>query len=173
MVWRLPAVEYRITLVDEHSRPVPGVTLQVLTKSGGASPFYPVNEFLPDQAPTSDTDGRMVFHHVSARAIEFGGHDHRSLVGISYGTPDAPEYDCVFMLDGREVNRTSFHSLRGNRDEFEKRPTIKREWKTGAETLLKYAPQPGEADDWRMRLFDGNRDGKLDREERTAAGNFE
>lgn len=103
-------VEFRLTFADPTGRPVPGVTLRVETKAGHVVYLYPVNEFLPDAAPTSDADGRMTFHHVG-RGVEFGGRDTGCLVGIYYHSDTAPQYVCVFS-HGRDVHRVSFDDLR-------------------------------------------------------------
>ena len=92
IVWDggFPSTEYRLTFVDEAGRPVPGVTLRMETHADGVSYLYPVDEFLPDQAPTSDADGRMVFHH-TGQGIEFGGHDRSNLLGVEFEKTLAPQ----------------------------------------------------------------------------------
>jgi hypothetical protein len=73
--------EYQFTFIDEMGRPVPDVTLRMESPSGGVCYFCPVNEFLPDQAPTSDLDGRMAFHHIY-EIVEYGGSDYCNLLGF-------------------------------------------------------------------------------------------
>lgn len=173
IIWdgKFPDVECRLKFVDGNNKPLPGVTLTVLTKAGGACHFYPVDEFVPDRVVVSDAEGRMVFHH-SSKFLEFSGREYSNLIGMRFGETSAPHYDCVFALDGREVFRTPFNFHRREWDEF-RQPTMTRTWQLPWDGN-KYYPQPGEERDaWRMRLFDTNHDGKFDREELTAAGYFE
>jgi hypothetical protein len=162
--------EYRLTFTDEAGRPVPGVLLRVQTRGGSACPLYPIDEFFPGQAPASDAQGRMVFHHVGA-GLEFGGRESSNLLGMRFGDTGAPRYDLVFSVGGREVYRLPYDDLRPRGEEV--LPTVTREWHHPEWPLHEYVAHQ---DDWsahRHRLFDGNRDGKLDREEGTAAGYFE
>lgn len=113
-----PATEFRFLFTDSHGRPVPGVTLRVETKAGGASYLYPIDEFLPHQVPTSDTEGRMTFHQAGGGGASFGGSVSRSLVGVQYGDFVVPQHVCVFSHGGREVHRARFNDLsRGGRGE--------------------------------------------------------
>jgi hypothetical protein len=77
------SAEYRLRFVDAAGRPITGVTLRVLTKAGGACPFYPVDEFHPDRPPMSAADGMLVCHH-SGNGLEFGGREHYNLVGMRF-----------------------------------------------------------------------------------------
>ncbi len=164
--------EYRPTFTDSAGRPVPGVMLRVLTRAGGPSYLYPVDEFLPDQARTSDADGRMTFHHVGS-GLEFGGADHGSLLGIWYTRDGSPQYVCVFSHGGREVARIPYDDLRPRDPESDRLPTVHRAWRHTDWPLREYVAH---RDDWqahRLRLFDGDGNGDLDREERVAAGYFD
>src|SRR5262249_27564 len=173
IIWdgRFPDAEYRIKFVDGEDHPVPGVTLQVQTQAGGVCHLYPVSDFLPNQVPTSDADGNMLFPHASSRAFEFGGRDYKCLAGITWKKDKVPQYDCVFFLNGTEVYRARFHALLPrDRDRL---PSIARTWKQGDWALREFVSH---SDDWqrhRERLFDVNRDGELDREERVAAHCFD
>ena len=69
-----------------------------------------MDEFLPDQAPTADAAGRMVFHHAGT-ALEFGGRERRTLLGLRSGDTAAPRYVCVFVLAGREAGRVRYDDL--------------------------------------------------------------
>lgn len=164
------SAEFRLRFADPSGRPVPGVTLRVETAAGGTSYFYPVNEFLPDECPTSDADGMVVFHHVSG-GMEFSGREHSNFVGMQFGETKAPQYVCVFSLGGREVARIRYDDLR-ERGRHENRPTVTRTWRQPEWAWREYMDHQ---DDWKsleLRLFDGNKDGVLDREERTARGYF-
>jgi hypothetical protein len=165
------SAEYRLTFVDEAGRPVPGVVLRVETQAGGVSHLYPVDEFLPDQAPTSDADGRMVFHHAGT-AIEFSGHERGNLVGMEFGNTGAPRYVLVFSVGNREVHRLRHDDLRP-RDDWDRRARVKRAWQYPDWPSREYAAHHEEWDNYRDRLFDGDGDGKLGHEERVARGYFE
>lgn len=164
------SAEYRLTFVDGSGKPVPGVVLRVLTRAGGECPLYPIDEFLPDRAPTSDADGRMVFHH-AGEGLEFGGREGSNLLGMRFGETDAPQYVCAFSVAGREVHRVRYDDLRprGERDRLAR---VTRPWQNSEWPSREYAAHHGEWPALRLRLFDGNGDGELDREERTAAGYF-
>jgi hypothetical protein len=167
-----PDIEFRMRFVDGTGRAVPGVQLRVETKAGGASPLYPVNEFLPDAVPVSDADGRMVFHHVVA-GDEFGaGLGSASLFDtfvwdLSGNSPKVPHYVCVFLSEGREVHRVRFDELYRNR--VADGPRVERMWSFPNWGNGKYQRLDGETEEaYDLRLFDGNRDGRLDREESIA-----
>jgi hypothetical protein len=147
------------------------VELRVLTQAGGLCHLYPIDEFLPDQAPTSDAEGRMVFHH-AGESVEFGGREFSNLFGKRFGETDNPQYVCVFSVAGREVHRVRYDDLlpRGGRDLL---PTVTRAWQRSDWPMREYAVHHDEWSARRLRLFDGNGDGRLDREERTAAAYFE
>jgi hypothetical protein len=163
--------EYRLTFQRPDGSRVPGVTLRVETLAGGICYFYPVNEFLPDSTPTSGADGTMVFHHV-AGAVEFSGRDSVSVIGFPLRRDRAPQYDCVFLLDGREIHRLRFDSIR-LRGDYEQAQTVSRTWKHPDWPVREYLAHHERWESRRLELFDGNRDGRLDREERIAAHYFE
>jgi hypothetical protein len=169
-----PNVECRLKFVNANNKPVPGVTLTVLTNAGGVCHFYPVDEFVPDRPVVSDAEGRMVFHH-TAGGLEFAGHESYNLFGMRFGETSAPRYQCVFSLDGREVFRTPFNFHRREWAGF-RQPAVNRIWPPPWD-LAKHGLQlDDDLDQWQarlMRLFDSNNDGKLDREEATAANYFE
>jgi hypothetical protein len=169
-----PNVECRLKFVDANNKPVPGVTLTVFTEGGGVCHFYPVDEFVPDRPVISDAEGRMVFRHTGG-GLEFAGHEYYNLFGMRIGETSAPRYRCMFSLDGREVFSTPFNFHHPEWNQF-RQPAVKRIWQPPWD-LAKHGLQSG--DDlgqwqaWKMRLFDCNHDGKLDREEATAANYFE
>jgi hypothetical protein len=174
---RFPDIEYRLRFVNGNGPPVPNVRLHVETPAGGASPFYPVNEFLPDAAPASGADGLMVFHHVAV-GNEFGtGLTRQSLFDIlvwdlSGSRPEPPRYACIFLLDGREVYRTSYDSLAPKK--LSDCTRVTRNWRYPNWDRSKYLPQGHE--DWdacHRRLFDRESDATLGREERIAINQFQ
>jgi hypothetical protein len=166
-----PSTEYRLAFVDESGRPVPGVALRVETQAGGVSYLYPVDEFLPDRAPTTDADGRMVFHH-AGMATEFSSHERGNLLGMWFGGSGPPQYVFVFSVRGREVHRVRHDDLRprGNREGLAR---VKQAWQHSNWPSRVYAAHHQEWEDYRDRLFDGNGDGQLDDEERVARRYFE
>jgi hypothetical protein len=162
------SVECRLKFVDSTNKPVAGVTLTVLTNAGGECHFYPVDEFVPDRPVVSDAEGQMVFHH-TAIYLEFSGHEYFNLIGMRFGETSSPHYDCVFVLDCREVLRTPFNFHRREWEAY-RQLDVKRTWRRPWNPELLHR----ELDEgWRMSLFDCNHDGKLDREERVAANYFE
>ena len=164
------SVECRLRFVDNQGNPVRGVTLTVRTRAGGVSHFYPVDEFVPDVPVTSDADGRMVFHH-AGQGLEFGGTQYSNVVGMQFGDTDAPRYDGVFTLDGREVFRSRLNFYRDEWKEFH-RGSVTREWRSPGWDFDRYGwGRDEDHDARRLRMYDANQDGELDREERTAAGN--
>lgn len=162
---------YQLKFNRPDESPVSGVKLRVETRAGGVCYLYPVNEFLPDGTPTSDANGRMVFHHLS-HALEFGGRDYRSLIGITLNRARAPQFDCVFLVAGREVHRLRFDDLRlrGERDDA---PHVVRRWQPTDWPAREYIAHNERWSEREMELFDGNGDGHLDREERVTRGYFD
>ena len=163
--------EYRLTFVDEAGRPVSGVTLQTETRAGGICYLYPIDEFVPEQSPTSDADGRMVFHHVGDY-LEFSGHERGNLLGMRFGAEGAPEYVCVFRVAGREIHRLPYDELHP-RGDWEGLPTVTRTWQHPDWPKREFVAHHAEWSDYRRRLYDTNGDGKLDREESVAARHFD
>lgn len=108
----------------------------------------------------------MVFHHTAAY-LEFSGRQSRNLLGMWFGENSAPRYDCVFSLNGREVFRTLFNFHDREWEPF-RQPNVTRPWQ--APYLDKVDRREDEDfKTWKLRHFDANADGKLDREEMTAA----
>jgi hypothetical protein len=165
-----PDVECRLKFVDRDGKPVSGVTLTVFTKAGAVCHFYPVDEFVPDRLVVSDSNGELVFHH-TAGYLEFGGHEYGNLVGMRFGETASPQYDCVFTHGDREVFRTPFNFHRREWDAFRK-PTVTRQWVQPWDDK-RHGPRPDEdGKEWEHRLFWKKARENMDREERTAAGNF-
>jgi hypothetical protein len=165
-----PSAEFRLRFTDPAGQPVPGVTLRVESAAGGPSYFYPVNEFQPEECPTSDADGAMVFHHVGD-TLEFGGREHGNLVGMRFGETKAPQYVCVFSLAGRDLARVRYDDLR-ERGKHENRSTVTRTWRQPEWAWRKWMEWNHDWDAHEKRLFDGSQDGRLDREEAVAAWYF-
>lgn len=173
IIWdgRFSDEEYQLKFNRPDGTPVSGVKLRVETRAGGVSYLYPINEFLPDDTPISDATGRMVYHHVS-HGLEFGGRDYRNLVGITLSRAGAPQFDCVFLVDGREIHRLRFDDLR-LRGEGDNAPRVVRTWQPTDWPAREYIAHHERWGELEMELFDGNGDGQLDREERTARGYFD
>jgi hypothetical protein len=164
-----PDVECRLKFVDREGNAVSGVKLTVLTRGGTVSHFYPVDEFVPDRPVVSDAEGQMVFHH-SSSYLEFGGRRYENFLGLGFGE-GSPEYVCVFTHQGREVFRTPYNFHRREWEQFRK-PMVTRRYSPPWDA--EYRPRPDEElDDWSRRLHNGKTRAEMDREERTAAGNFE
>jgi hypothetical protein len=166
-----PSAEYRLTFVDTSGRPVPEVGLRVEMANGGVSYLYPVDEFVPDHVPTSDADGRMVFHHTSG-GLEFSTHERGNLLGMWFGSEGSPKYVLVFSVRGREVHRVQYHELLQWSD-LDGSARVKQAWKATGWPTREYAAHQADWSAYRNRLFDADGDGQLDREERVARGYFE
>jgi hypothetical protein len=172
MIWdgQFPNVECRLRFVDGERKPVQGVTMTVLTRSGTVCHYYPVDEFVPEQPLASDAEGWIVFHH-STNGLEFSGRVYSNLIGMEFGRSSSPRYDCVFHHGEREVFRTAYRFHGREWDEFGK-GSVTRRW---APPWYSSKPEEERHKDYEARrrlLFDGNRD-NLDREQLTAVGSFQ
>jgi hypothetical protein len=159
--------EYQLTFLDEKRTPIPNITLRVQTQSGSTCYFYPVDEYFPEGTPTSDSDGRMVFHHVNHGA-EYGGVDQYNLLGFCLWCESAPQYDCIFIHDKKVVHRLRFNKLPYQSELSIKSSSIIRQWSFPNWPQFRYIP-PVEDKDWgsyERRLFNGDRNQKLEREQR-------
>ena len=79
---------------DSNGMPVQGITLHVEDPKGNFCYRFPVTNFTPDRMPTSDDNGRLVFHHVSVHngyTVFPGkkGHADRGATGILLPIPQA------------------------------------------------------------------------------------
>jgi len=164
------SAEFRLQFADRAGRPIQGVTLHVETVAGGTSYYYPVNEFFPSDRPTSDAEGKMVFHHV-ANYLEFSGREHSNLVGMRSGETKTPQYVCVFSLDGRELSRITYDDLRG-RGRRDNLPSVTRTWRQPKWAWREWMAWREDLKTNEKRRFDGNGDGVIDREEAVAANYF-
>jgi hypothetical protein len=159
-----PTEEYQLTFLDEKGRPVPDVSLQIESPAGNKCYFYPVNEFLPDQALVSNSQGLIVFHHVQ-EMVEYGGADYCNLLGYCPFPEKSPQYYCVVLHNGQEVYRFRYNTLWLEAVGKPKAALIAREWSFPNWSRLRYVPKDDDWDGYYSELFNGNRNQKLDREQ--------
>jgi hypothetical protein len=173
MMWdgRYPTAEFQITFVDENRQPVQGVELRVEDKGGRTYFHYPVTDYLPDRAPTSDHSGLMVFHH-AGQGVEFSGEVRYLYCLFPRVVRRGPSYTCRFVRGDTEVYRIDFWQLdhwQGSWDEVAK---VRRRWKWPAWPMSELLMTPDESHEhWQERalqFFDLDGDGKLGPEERAA-----
>jgi hypothetical protein len=172
-----PWAEFHITFVGEDGKPVEGVRLCVEDRDGHNSFHYPVTDYLPDQVPTSDRDGLMVFHH-AGRGCEITTEKVCYLSGlVRVVTRRGPVFLCRFLHQGAEVYRVGFSELDDwprTWETWETVPKVKRRWKWPAwpmsQLLTGAGPEESLAqwDRRAMRFFDLNGNGKLEPEEGAA-----
>jgi hypothetical protein len=159
--------EIRLTIQDEEGNPVQGVELHVEHDSGSRFYFYPVTDYLPGQIPTSDINGRMVFHQASHDFVYISGRVVVLFGFMTFGSWEGPHYPCRFFYHGREVHREFFHEITS-----EKHTTgsIKRNWRTPnwpydvGRSLLAEGKDMEDPKNWTE--FGFRFDGKCNREER-------
>ena len=157
--------EFEISFRDADGNPVPGVELRVEDRQGRAFYYYPVTDFAPDQAPISDENGTMIFHHVR-HSLEFGGHSWHLFFVIPMGD-DTPRYVCRFLLNGRDIARIPYEQLSrdGTRNDEQK---VTRCWKAPQSLISLAQKRPDESPDGaaaRARAFFHVEDGgKINRE---------
>jgi hypothetical protein len=120
--------EFEITFRNSDGRPVPGIRLRVEDGSGREFFLYPVTDYLPDHVPTSDADGRMVFHHVS-NGIEFSG-GSCEVFFVPVPVRRGPVFICRFLRGDQEVARMPFGELDRWDQFWEAVPKSKRIWQT-------------------------------------------
>jgi hypothetical protein len=99
--------EIEVTFRNPDGVPVPGVRLRVEDEVGRVFFLYPVSDYLPDHVPTSDADGRMVFHHV-ASGVEFSG-VVELVASREVVVARGPVFICRFLL-GDVGRRTQGHA---------------------------------------------------------------
>jgi hypothetical protein len=158
--------EYRFTFLDRTGKPVEGVRLQVENNSGDPFYFFPVADYLPDHVPSSGDDGVLVFHHIPHNMVSG---TERMLFGVfPLEQSGPPVYVCRFLHHGQEVNHARYNDIVN-----QGRKTVKRRWKwlTWPELQKQVFQDVDLADieSARLRIFDRNGNGKLDRDEVYAA----
>ena len=168
--------EYQITFQDPGGNPVEGIELRVEDPEGRDYFHFPVDDYLPGQAPTSDRNGLMVFHHVQ-RSVELTGRTYYVFFVIPIRDPGFPVFLCRFLYQGQEVYRVPFLDLE-RRDEScdqvpmkdQGRSSVKRYWQPPAWPEIE--PKPNDAgknwNDQIEAIVDRNGDGRLNAEERAA-----
>jgi len=158
--------EYRITILDHAGSPVEGVQLRVENAVGSNFYHFPVADYLPNHVPASDAEGVLVFHHAPRSGIS--GRSWWLFFVIPMEEDSGPIYDCRFLLDGQEVHRIHYNDLVNTGT-----TTVRRRWKWLTLAELQDQVLQGDALDdteaTRPRIFDLNKNGRLEREELYAA----
>ena len=111
--------EYQIKFVTPDGRPIDGVQLEVVDKSGNISYGYPVTDYCEGGIPTSDADGVITFHHVQY-TMEWGGIFFFCCV-LGSGSR---EFDLLFSRNGELIYDTKYGDL--DREVWNDTPTITR-----------------------------------------------
>jgi hypothetical protein len=124
-----PQEEFEISFRDADGNAIQGVEPRVEDRKGRPFYFYPVSDYAPDSAPTSDENGMMIYHHVSRSGLEFSGFDGHLFFIIPIGD-GPPEYICRFLRDGKEMYRVPYHKLRRRDAVGESGSVVTRQWKT-------------------------------------------
>jgi hypothetical protein len=131
-------------------------------ESGCKCYHFPVADYLPDHVPASDVSGVLVFHHVPWTMV--GGTEYELFGTILLGEHGGPAYVCRFLLAGREVGRLPYGDLvnRGAK-------TVRRRWKwltwPELQGSIFHGLEWDQTEPSRLRLFDLNGNGKIDRDE--------
>jgi hypothetical protein len=167
-----PQNEFELMFQDQDGKPLRGVELRVEDRQGNIIYRYPVSDYAPNQIPTSDENGTIVFHHVS-NGLEFGGHDWY-LFGVIPIRQGAPVYICRFLYENREVYLIEYDELRRGEKNTEQTAAVKRQWKPPDWPFSEMGAKPGESlDDVYERtrsLFNVKSNGKFNREAAIARG---
>ena len=103
-----PNTAFELTFLDASGQPLQGVQLYVDREDGRSSFHRPVNDYYSGRIPTSDETGLMVFHCVD---IKFGGHCEVDFFIFDNAGCTSPQYDCQFVLNGKEIHRARFNDL--------------------------------------------------------------
>lgn len=120
-------IEYRLTFQTRDASPVAGVELVVENDIGKRSYFYPVTDYDADHGLRSDTDGRIVFHHVTSHFPEFGGRCCECPIPL--GICSTPVFYCTFLHQGQVVYRVNFRDLQKEwQDNTSQRKVISIDW---------------------------------------------
>ena len=96
--------EYQLAFHDEVGKPIEGVQLRVEDDRGLPRYCFPVTDYHPENIPTSDTRGLLVFHHRTTIG-ELSGECRYFLFVISLDDDKCapPEFVCRFFYRGREA----------------------------------------------------------------------
>jgi hypothetical protein len=161
-----PTNEFELTFQNEDGKPVRGVELRVEDRKGRVYYHYPVTDFLPGESPTSDENGKVIFHHLGY-LLEFDGYDWY-LFGAIPIKEGPPIYVCRFLYQGHEVYRVQYDELSRLARNWEQLPTNKRQWNPPKWPLSEMAKKPGETSEqaherYRALFYEDN-EGGLDRE---------
>src|SRR5262249_41225056 len=94
-----PAGEFRLNIRNTNGQPVKGAILRVYHGGTRGDAFeYPLNNYLSDQMPVSDDNGRMIALQ-QHRGLQFGGFSWDLFWIIPIGAKP-PKYDCEITADG-------------------------------------------------------------------------
>jgi hypothetical protein len=124
--------EYEIRFVYKDGDPIEGVQLTMEDDEHNAALCYPFNDLVSSSGAISDTNGRVVLHHVS-EGPEFSGRCHRILfiVPLPSGRRcGGPGYTCICSHNHREVYRVAYDQLNDElREKWEEADKITMDWK--------------------------------------------
>jgi hypothetical protein len=105
--------QYRFRFIRSDGTPVKGVRLDIEDSSGNAAFYYPVSDYTQDNSLESDSQGLLVFHHVSL------GVEYSRSVRYFFGFIREQEnsdtlptrFLCRFSRRGTDVFVVSFNQL--------------------------------------------------------------
>jgi hypothetical protein len=127
-------IEHELTFLDPDGKPFDGVELRVEDQSGNEFFCFPVTDYLPGQAPKSDKDGVIRFHHVGT-GVEWDNYGWLLFWCIRVQTTRSPVYVCRFLRGGKEVHRVRYGDLPDwdwPGRIWEEVPKVKRRWNWSA-----------------------------------------
>jgi hypothetical protein len=168
---RYPQAEFEFIFKDRSGKPVEGIELCVEDQAGRRYYHYPVTDYLPDKVPTSNRDGVLVFHHVS-ELFDSGCRTTYLFDLIPLGERGVPVFICRFLHKDHEIYRIRFRDVYSDFAKGEHLDVVRQHWswpvwKESQGLLKPYAV----GEDWdgrRLRLFDLNKNGRLEPEEAAA-----
>jgi hypothetical protein len=141
--------------VDSSGNPVEGVELRVEDERGKEFFCFPVTDYLPAHAPTSDEHGVMRFHHVST-AVEWDDLGCKLFWLVPVRTTRSPVFICRFVHRGKEVYRIRYGELPDwdwPGRTWDDVPKVTRHWNWLVMTPAEIVQHPGESeDDYDSRL---------------------
>jgi hypothetical protein len=162
-----PQAEFRLRFVDGKGRPISGVVLRVEDESGRLFYHYPVSDYGPGHAPTSDADGVLTFHHATTGSLEYGGRCWSPFGLLEVGDCHGPVYVCRFLKGGREVHRCRYDELAWAA--YDSGESAERDW-DWSNVAPRFAGPASEVEDWlsRRREEFQHPDAEISIEERAA-----